>query len=121
MDQDYSATVEIWVHTVSDRRIGIFYGHLIQGIDMKIPSSIKSIDGEARLYMVVSGGYDVLVFEAYGTVHPPHALSKYFAPFQKEIKRWKVGTFPNFTDVPDNSGVHTLSNDASVDTSFSVE
>ena len=88
---------------------------------MKIPDSIKVINGEARLYVVASGAYDILIFEAYGSVHIPYGPSKKFPPFKKEIKRWKVGNLQSIEDIPDNSGVQTLSSDAGVDTSFSVE
>ena len=88
---------------------------------MKIPGSIKIISGEARLYAVASAEYDVLVFEAYGSVHLPYGPDKIFPPFKREIKRWMVGDLESIQDVPNNSGVQTLSNDAGVDTSFSVE
>ena len=88
---------------------------------MKIPDSIKIISGEARLYAVVSAQYDVLIFEAYGSVHIPYGPNKVFPPFQKEIKRWKAGDLESIQDVPDNSGVQTLSNGAGVDTPVSVE
>ena len=88
---------------------------------MKIPDSIKIITGEARLYAVVSAMYDILIFEAYGSVRIPYGPKKVFPPFQKEIKRWKVGDLESIQDVPDTSGVQTLSNGAGVDTSFSVE
>ncbi len=87
---------------------------------MKIPDSIKIINGEARLYVVASGEYDILVFEAYGSVHIPYGPTKKFH-FKKEIKRWKVGNLSSIQDVPNNSGVQTLSNSAGVDTSFSIE
>ena len=88
---------------------------------MKIPNSVKVINGEARLYVVASGEYDILVFEAYGSVHIPYGPSKTFPRFKKEIKRWKVGNLKSIQDMPNTSGVQTLSSDAGVDTSFSVE
>ena len=88
---------------------------------MKIPNSIKIINGEARLYVVASGEYDVLIFEAYGMVHIPYGPSKTFPHIKKEIKRWKVGNLESIEDIPNNSGVQTLSSDVGVDTSFSVE
>ncbi|CAF9932827.1 MAG: hypothetical protein ALECFALPRED_005387 [Alectoria fallacina] len=121
IDDDYSVTVEFWVHFLFDRRIGVFHGDLNQGIDMKIPDSIKIINGEARLYVVASGEYDVLIFEAYGMVHIPYGPSKTFPHIKKEIKRWKVGNLQSIEDIPNNSGVQTLSSDVGVDTSFSVE
>ena len=121
IDEDYSCTVEVWVHCLFDRRIGVFNADLTKGIDMKIPDSIKVINGEARLYVVESGEYDILIFEAYGTAHVPYGPTKKFGPLQKEIKRWRVGSLPSIEDVPNNSGVQTLSNDTGVDTSLSIE
>lgn len=88
---DYSVTVEFWVHYQSDQRIGVYHGDPVEGVDMQIPAGIKVLDGEARLYVVASGKYDVLVFEAYGNVHSPQ-ISKSVPPFKKEIKRWRAGT-----------------------------
>lgn len=121
IDADYLVTVEFWVHYLSDRRVGVFHGGLIPGIDMKIPDSLKIIDGEARLYVVKSGEYDVLIFEAYGSVHAPSEPTKVFPPFKKAIKRWKVGNLDSMQEVPNISGLQTLSNDTGVDASFSVE
>lgn len=121
IDEDYEITVEFWFHFILDKRIGVFHGDLNKGVDMKIPDSIKIINGEARLYVVASGEYDVLIFEAYGSYHIPHGPSKVFPDFKKEIKRWKVGNLESIQDIPNNSGVQTLSTDAGVDTSFSVE
>ena len=121
IDDDYEITVEFWVHFIFNRRIGVFYGDLNKGIDMKIPDSIKVVNGEARLYVVASGEYDILVFEAYGSVQIPYGPSKVFPDFKKEIKRWKVGSLESIQDIPNNSGVQTLSTDAGVDTSFLVE
>lgn len=121
IDDDYSVTVEFWVHFLFDKRIGVFHGDLIRGIDMKIPDSIKIINGEARLYVVGSGEYDILIFEAYGSVNIPHGPHKVFPVFKKEIKRWKVGNLESIEDVPNNLGVQTLPNGAGVDTSFSIE
>lgn len=99
-----SVTVEFWVHYLVNRRIGVHYGDLKRGVDMKIPGSIRFITGEARLYALMSGEYDVLVFEAYGNVRIPHGPNKAFPPFLKEIKRWKVGNLESIQDVPSNSG-----------------
>ncbi|KAF6219696.1 hypothetical protein HO133_004165 [Letharia lupina] len=121
IDDDYSVTVEFWVHYLVDKRIGVFHGDLIKGIDMKIPNSIQIINGEARLYVVQSGGYDVLIFEAYGSTHIPGGPNKVFPVFKKEIKRWEVGNLKSIQDVPNISGVQTPSIDAGADTSFSVE
>ena len=71
---------------------------------MKIPDTISFISGEARLYALVSGEYDVLVFEAYGNVRIPHGPNKAFPPFLKEIKRWRVGNLENTQDVPSSLG-----------------
>ena len=117
IDDDYSCTVEFWVHFLFNKRIGVFHADLIKGIDMKIPDSIKIVNGEARLYVVASGIYDILVFEAYGTVNIPYGPSKKFGPFKKEIKRWKAGHLQSIEDIPNTSGVQTLSSDAGVDTS----
>lgn len=97
IDEDYSVTVEFWVHYQSDLRIGVYHGDLKGGTDMKIPASIKVLDGEARLYVVPSGKYDVLVFEAYGNVHSPQ-VSKSVPLFKKEIKRWRAGTLVASSD-----------------------
>lgn len=91
IDEDYSVTVEFWFHYQSDQRIGVFHGDLVAGTDMKIPAGTKVMDGEARLYVVKSGNYEVLVFEAYGNVHLPQ-VSKSVPSFKKEIKRWRAGT-----------------------------
>ena len=88
---------------------------------MKIPPSIQVVDGEAQLYVVASGEYDFLVFETYGSVHIAPGPPSSFGPFAKRIKKWKVGNLANIQDVPNNPGVRTRSNDAGVDTSFSVE
>lgn len=87
---------------------------------MQIPASIKIVEGEARLYVVESGAFDILVFESYGSVHIPSGPSKVFPHFVKPIKRWKAGVLNSIQDVPKNSGVQTLSNDAGVDPSLSV-
>ena len=109
-------TVEFWFHYLTDRRIGVFHGDLLQSVDMKIPDSIQAISGEARLYVVSSGQYQVLVFEAYGSVQVPKKQSQVFSPFQKELKRWRVDDLKSIEDVPDISGVQTLSNGVGVDT-----
>ena len=108
--------MEFWTHYLRDRRIGVYHGDLVQGIDMKIPESIKVINGEARLYVVASGEYDILVFEYYGSVVIPPIPVKTYPRFLVEIKRWKVGNLKSIQDVPNNSGVQTLLNDAGVNT-----
>ena len=122
IDDDYSVMVEFWVHYAFDRRIGIFHGDLLQGVDMKmIPGTGKVVDGEARLYVLGIGQYNILVFEAYGSVHVSNGPGRAFPPFKKQIKRWRAGDLRSIQDVPNNSGVPTLSNNAGVDTSSSVE
>ncbi len=106
--------MEFWVHYLFDRRIGVYHGDLVQGIDMKIPKSIQVTNGEARLYVVESGEYDILVFDAYGSVVIPPIPGKTYPRLLKEIKRWKVGNVKSIQDVPNNSGVQTLLNDAGV-------
>lgn len=91
IDQHYTVTVEFWVHYQIDQVIGVYHGDLIGGTDMHIPASIKVLDGEARLYVVRSGKYDVLVFEAFGNVNT-RQVSKSVPPFKQEIKRWRAGT-----------------------------
>ena len=88
---------------------------------MKIPDSIKIINGEARLYVLASGEYNILVFESYGTVQVPSGPTKQFSLFRRELKMWKAGNLQSIQDVPNNSGVQALSSDGGVDTSFSIE
>ena len=121
IDEDLAVTVEFWFHYNVDRRIGVYHGDLVYGTELTIPKKEKIIDGEARLYVVTSGAYEVLEFEAYGSVHFPSTQSKKFPSFTKEIKRWKVGQLNSIEDVPNNSGVQTPSSNAGVDTSFSDE
>ncbi len=83
---------------------------------MKIPESIKIISGEARLYVVASGVYNILVFEAYGSFLPSQP-TKVFPYFKKEIKRWKVGNLETVQGVSNSSGWQSVSRDTSVDTS----
>ena len=115
IDSDYSVTVEFWFHYLVDKRIGVYLGDLVSGVDMKIPDSIKTINGEARMYVVASGGYDVLIFEAYGSFLPSGPTN--IPVFKREIKRWKVGVLQSIQDVSNSSGVQALSNDADVDAS----
>ena len=70
---------------------------------MKIPASIKVVDGEARLYVVASGQYQILVFEAYGSVNVPKGQGQLFSPFKRQIKRWRMGDLNSIQDVPDAS------------------
>ena len=121
VDGDYSATVEFWYDYRYDRRIGVYHGYLDPGVDMKIADSSKVIQGEARLYVVKSGEWIVLVFEAYGSVHLPSTPTKQIPPFAKAIKRWKSGDLSNMQDVPDTSGAQTLSNVTILSTSVSAE
>ena len=102
--QDFSASVVFWVHYQSDQRAGGYYGSLITGIDMPISANVKVMDGEARLYVFASGQWDILVFDAYVSVHLPQG-SKAIPPFKKEIKRWRAGSLRTVQGVPDNSGV----------------
>ncbi len=83
---------------------------------MKIPESIKVINGEARLYIVGSGVYNILVFEAYGNFLPSHP-TKVIPNFKKEIKRWKVGNLETVQNVSNSSGWQSVSRDTNVDTS----
>lgn len=115
IDSDYSVTVEFWVHYLVDTRIGVYLGDLVKGVDMKIPDSIKTINGEARIYVVATAGYDLLIFEAYGSFLPSGPTN--IPVFKREIKRWKVGVLNSIQDVPNSSGVQALSNDADVDAS----
>lgn len=121
IDEDLSLTVEFWAFYLFEKRIGVFHGDLVRGVDMKIPDSTKVVIGEARMYVVESGEYDVLIFEAYGTVHLPYGPIRIFPDFKQEIKRWEIGKLSSIQDVPNTSGVQALSSDAGVDTSFSVE
>ena len=121
VDRDYSATVEFWYDYRYDRRIGVYHGYLLPGVDMKIADNSKIMDGEARLYVVQNGEWIVLVFEAYGSVHLPFTSTKQFPPYVKAIKRWKVGSLTTMQDVPNTSGIQTLSNVAIMDTSVSAE
>ena len=111
IDHELSVTVEFWAHYEFDRRIGVFHGYLVQGVDMKmIPGKLKVIDGEARLFVVRSGQYNILVFEAYGSVHISSGPGRTFPLFLKQLKRWRAGDLSSIEDVPNNSGVQTLSN-----------
>ena len=75
------------------------------------------VKGESALYMAASAGYAVLVFEAQsGSIHVPQGPSTSFPAFSKAIKRWKVGPGGGLEDVPNSSGVQTLSSNADVDT-----
>lgn len=114
IDDEDSVTIEFWVHYLYDRRIGVFYGNTRNGIDMKIPESIKVTSGEARLFVVVSGGYDILMIEAYGSVNVPSSPATRFPDFTQPIKRWKTGDLASIEDVPNNSGVRAVSNGAGV-------
>lgn len=121
VDGDYSATVEFWYDYRYDRRIGVYHGYLLPGVDMKISDTSDIMKGEAKLYVVQSGEWIVLFFEAYGSVHLPSASTKQFAPYAKAIKRWKVGYLKTMQDVPNTSGIQTLSNATVTDTSVSAE
>ena len=121
VDSGYSATVEFWYDYRYDRRIGVYQGYLDPGVDMKIADSSKIMQGEARLYLVKSGEWIVLVFEAYGSVHLPFASTKQIPPFAKAIKRWKTGNLMTIQDVPSTSGIQLLSNVTVKDTSVSAE
>ena len=121
VDNDYTATVEFWYDYRYDRRIGVYHGNLDPGVDMKIADSSNIMQGEARLYVVESGEWMVLVFEAYGSVHLPFTAAKEILPYAKAIKRWKVGNLRTMQDVPNTSGIQTLSNVTVMNTSVSAE
>ena len=121
VDNDYSTTVEFWYDYHYDRRIGVYHGFLNPGVDMKIADTSNIMQGEARLYVVQTGVWDVLAFEAYGSVHLPLASTKQFLPFAKAIKRWKAGYLGTMQDVPDTMGVQMLSNVTGTKTSISAE
>lgn len=75
------------------------------------------VKGESALYVGRSGDYVILVFEANsGSIHLPQGPSTTFPPFSKAIKRWRVGIQGSLEDVPNSSGVQTLSSNAGVDT-----
>ena len=82
---------------------------------MKIPKSERIVNGEARLYVVRSGVYIVLVFEAYGSFLPSRPTKDF--SFFKEVKGWKVGNLEAIQDVPNSSGLQLVSNDTNVDAS----
>lgn len=105
------------MHYQYDRTIGVFYGNLASGVDIKIPPSTGVVVGEARLYVVMSEGYEILALESYGNVNIPGAATQPFPDFVKAIKRWRVGDLTSIEDVPNNSGVPAMSNGASVNTS----
>ena len=73
--------------------------------------------GESALFIGPSRGYTVLVFETKsGSIHIPQGPSTTFPAFSKAIKRW-ISVIPgSMEDVPNNSGVQTLSSNAGVDT-----
>ena len=85
----------------------MFQGDLRQGVDMRIPDSMKVVNGEARLYVASGRGYEVLVFEMYGSVQQPGGPSKVFPHILMEIKRWKAGNIASIQGVS-----QTGSNDA---------
>ena len=100
-----------------DRRIGLYYGDLDQGVDMTPSPSNSVVKGESALYAGSSGDYVVLVFETKsGSIHVPKGPSTSFPPFAKAIKRWRIGVQGSLEDVPNNSGVQTLSRNVGVDT-----
>ena len=122
VDSDYSATVEFWYdYRHYDRTIGVYHGYLLPGVDMKITDSSNVMKGEAKLYVVQSGEWIVLMFEAYGSVHLPSSSTQTFSQYTKAIKRWKVGNLKTMQDVPNTSGIQTLSNATVTDTSVSAE
>ena len=82
------------------------------------PSPSNSVvKGESALYVGSTGDYVVLVFEASsGSIHLPNGPSTTFPPFSKAIKRWIVGVRGSLEDVPNSSGVQTLSSNAGMNT-----
>ena len=73
--------------------------------------------GESALFIGPSGGYTVLVFETKsGSIHVSQGPSTTFPAFSKAIKRW-ISVIPgSMEDVPNVSGVQTLSSNAGMDT-----
>ena len=84
---------------------------------MRPSASNKVFKGELALYVGLSQGYLVLVFEARpGSINVPPRSSASFPAFSKAIKRWKVGSLGSLEDVPNNSVVQTLASNAGTDT-----